>query len=79
MPSKLLLTRSCLHSASRLPGSIPLVGLTHGKSCSAEVGSQNNMENFALSQLYDILFNQDLIFGAGLELPCVGRRLDASL
>lgn len=36
------------------------------------------MGNFALSQLYNMLFNKDLIFGAGLELSCVGGRLDAS-
>lgn len=35
------------------------------------------MGNFALSQLYNMLFNKDL--GAGLELSCVGRRLDASI
>lgn len=79
MPSKLLPTRSCLHSTSWLPGGVPLAGLTHGKSCLAEVWSRNSMGNFALSQLYNILFNKDLTCGARLELSCVGRRLDASI
>lgn len=37
------------------------------------------MGNFALFQLYNIVFNKDCICGAGLELFCVGRRLDASV
>lgn len=60
MLSKLLPTRSFLHSTSWFPGGVPLAGLTHGKSCSAEVWSQDSMGNFVLSQLYNTLFNKDL-------------------
>lgn len=37
------------------------------------------MGNFALSLLYNVPCYKDLVFGAGLELSCVGRRLDASI
>lgn len=57
MLSKLLPTRSCLHSTSWFPGGVALSGPTHGKSCSAEVWSQASIGNFVLSQLYNTPFS----------------------